>query len=130
MLTSHVSSVSAKCSCNNGDFWNLFTSGGVIAITRNNIQYENLIAIDLHYITRSFGEDNCKTAPTGLPIARAPDKRKDIFLNLLSTPVSETSMMIRLLHQNGPGTTNFKSLLHYSTVIISCGLYYGMPPEK
>ena len=116
--------------CNNGYFWNLFTSGEGIAITRNNIQYENLIAIDLHYITRSFGEDNCKTAPTGLPIARAPDKRKDIFLDLLSTPVSETSMMIRLRHKNGPGTINFKSLLHYNTVIISCGLYYGVPPEK
>ena len=81
-------------SCNNGDFWNLFTSGGEITITRNKIQYENLNAIDLHYITRSFGEDNCKTAPTGLPIARAADKRKDIFLNLLSMTVSETSMII------------------------------------
>ena len=101
-----------------------------ITITWNDIQYGILIAINLLYITRSFGEDNCKTAPTGLPIARAPDKRKDIFLDLLSTTVSETLIMIIFLHKNGPGTTNFKSLLHYNTVIISCGLYYGVPPEK
>ena len=66
-------------------FWNPFTSGGGITITWNDIQYGILIAINLVYITRNFGEDNCKTAPIGLPIARAPDKRKDIFLDLLST---------------------------------------------
>ena len=52
-------------------------------------QHHENQSLALHSIARSLGGRSLQAAPTGLPISRSPDK--NIFLDLKSPPVTETS---------------------------------------